>query len=326
MPIDVIKHKKTLLTLRKLIGQVPFALAAYKYAWRARTALEYRLSYPKNQNILYFGDYPDPSLQNPTSQLCTAKQVLTKTYRYWCDLILSPARFSRKQWEFVFIMQSLQKAGKLQEGKKGLGFGCGREPLPGVFAKFGCTITATDLDPQAAQEQGWVETMQHAASLQELYISCHRVLPKSIFFERVSFLSADMNQIPAGLHGQYDFVWSACALEHLGSLDNGLQFIKNSLKCLKSGGVAVHTTEFNLSSNEATLETSGCSIYREKDIRQLIHELELDGHKVKPLNLNTGGSSVDNYIDAPPYGLSPHLKLELANYVVTSIGLIVAKK
>lgn len=326
MPIDVIKHKKILLTLRKIIGRVPFALVAYKYAWRARTALEYRISYPKNQNILHFGDYPDPNLQNPTSQLCTAKQVLTKPYRYWCDLILSPARFSRKQWEFVFIMQALQKAGKLQSGMKGLGFGCGREPLPGVFAKFGCTITATDLDPQAAQEQGWVETMQHAASLQELYISCHRVLPKSIFFERVSFQSADMNQISVGLQGQYDFVWSACALEHLGSLQHGLEFIKNSLRCLKKGGVAVHTTEFNLSSNDATLETPGCSIYREKDIRQLINELQLDGYEVKPLNLNTGGSPVDNFIDAPPYGLSPHLKLELANYVVTSIGLIITKK
>jgi len=326
MPIDVIKHKKILLTLRKLLGRVPFALVAYKFAWRARTFFEYRLFFPKNQNILYFGSYPDPNLQNPTSQLCTAQQILTKTYRYWCDLIQSPARFSRKQWEFVFIMQSLLKAGKLQEGMKGLGFGCGREPLPGVFAKFGCNITATDLDPQAAKDQGWVETMQHAASLQELYISCHRILPKSIFFERVSFLSADMNQIPADLLGQFDFVWSACALEHLGSLENGLRFVKNSLKCLKPGGVAVHTTEFNLSSNDVTLETAGCSIYREKDIRHLINELEIEGHEVRPLNLNTGNSSVDNFIDAPPYSLSPHLKLELANFIVTSVGLIITKK
>jgi 2-polyprenyl-3-methyl-5-hydroxy-6-metoxy-1,4-benzoquinol methylase len=326
MPIDVIKHKKKLLYLRKILGRVPFALVAYNYLWKCRTILEYRLSYPKKENIVNFGDHPDPSLENPTSQLCTAQQILTKPYRYWCDLILSPARFSRKQWEFVFIMQALFKAGKLKPEMKGLGFGCGREPLPGVFAKFGCTVTATDLDPLAAHEQGWVETLQHAASLQELYTSCHRILSKSLFFERVSFLSADMNQIPQDLFDHYDFVWSACALEHLGSLQNGAEFIKNSLKCLKSGGVAVHTTEFNLSSNDATLESPGCSIYREKDIRKLIHELELEGYDVKPLNLNTGGSSVDNHIDAPPYGLSPHLKLELDNFIVTSIGLIISKK
>lgn len=326
MPIDTIKHKKILLTLRELLGQVPFALVVYKYAWRVRTLLEYRFSYANNENILYFGDYPEPNLQNPTSQLCTAKQVLSKPYQYWCSLISSPPRFSRKQWEFVFIMQTLQKAGKLKQGMKGLGFGCGREPLPGVFAKLGCKIIATDLDSQTAHKQGWVETMQHASSLEELFISCHRVLQKSIFLNRVSFQSVDMNQIPIAFHGQYDFVWSACALEHLGSLNHGLQFIKNSLKCLKPGGVAVHTTEFNLSSNDITLETPGCSIYREKDIRQLIKELELDGHEVKPLNLNTGGSSVDNFIDAPPYGLSPHLKLVISNYVVTSIGLIITTK
>ncbi|MBU3574764.1 hypothetical protein ICN43_02870 [Polynucleobacter sp. UK-Mo-2m-Kol15] len=135
-----------------------------------------------------------------------------------------------------------------------------------------------------------------------------------------------MNQIPNSFFDQYDFVWSACALEHLGSLQHGAEFIKNSLKYLKPGGVAVRTTEFNLSSNDATLESPSCSIYREKDITQLVQELEQEGYDVKPLDLNTGGSSVDNYIDTPPYGFSPHLKLELASFVVTSIGLIISKK
>jgi hypothetical protein len=135
-----------------------------------------------------------------------------------------------------------------------------------------------------------------------------------------------MNEIPEALFEQYDFVWSACALKYLGSLEHGIKFIKNSLKCLKSGGVAVHTTEFNLSSRESTLETLGCSIYRERDILQLIDELEFYGYNVKLLNLNSGDSSVDSHIDTPPYGLSPHLKLELSNYIVTSIGLIITKK
>ena len=48
-------------------------------------------------------------------------------------------------------------------------------------------------------------------------------------------------------------LWSSCSLEHLGSISHGIEFILNSLKCLKQHGVAVHTTEFNLSSNEETL-------------------------------------------------------------------------
>ena len=38
-------------------------------------------------------------------------------------------------------------------------------------------------------------------------------------------------------------------------VEAGLRFLEDSLDCLKPGGVAVHTTELNLSSNEETMET-----------------------------------------------------------------------
>jgi hypothetical protein len=45
----------------------------------------------------------------------------------------------------------------------------------------------------------------------------------------------------------YDFIWSSCSLEHLGSLELGEQFIYNSLKHLKPGGVCPHD-EYNAQS------------------------------------------------------------------------------
>ena len=45
--------------------------------------------------------------------------------------------------------------------------------------------------------------------------------------------------IDTDCHGQFDFVWSACAFEHLGSILNGLEFVVNSVKCLKPGGVVL---------------------------------------------------------------------------------------
>lgn len=54
-------------------------------------------------------------------------------------------------------------------------------------------------------------------------------------------------------------------------------------------------------------------------------DLETQGYEVGALNLCTGNKSVDNYIDLPPYRFSPHLKLELAQYIVTSIGLIIRR-
>lgn len=324
--LDIFAHKKHLLKAREIGHKIPFFWTVYGGYWRVRTWVESRVAYPISDRVLSFGKFPKPTIETPTSQLCTSNQFLTKTYRDWCDELDSPARYARKQWEFVYILQALKVSGALTAGKLGLGFGCGREPLPGLFAKSGCTVLATDLAQDEAKDKGWVDTSQHSSTMDELYIQSQGYLSREVFDQHISFEPADMNSIPERLYNTYDFVWSACALEHLGSLRHGIDFIKNSAKCLKAGGVAVHTTEFNLSSNDLTCEEPGCSIYREQDMQQLVLELEQEGYEVEPLNLNVGERAVDNHIDAPPYGLSPHLKLELSGHVVTSIGIIVKRK
>ena len=39
-------------------------------------------------------------------------------------------------------------------------------------------------------------------------------------------------------------------IDRIGSIELGLQFIENSMATLRPGGVAVHTTEFNLEDGE----------------------------------------------------------------------------
>lgn len=323
--MDVVAQRHLLAKVRRIARGVPLFWPLYGVYWRARSWYEAEKDYSAAASLYEFGVYPEPNLENPVSQLCTSNQLLSPVYRKWCRAMHSPARFSRKQWEFVFILQVLKMAGILGKGKKGLGFGCGREPLAGLFAKYGCEILATDLARELAHERGWVDTMQHASSLEGLYSCASEFITEQDFSERVTFRSVNMNDIPPDLEGRFDFVWSACALEHLGSLQHGLDFIKNSTRCLKKGGVAVHTTEFNLSSNDATCEDPSCSIYRARDMERLTTELEAAGYQVEPLNFNAGGGKVDKHIDIPPYGFSPHLKLMLSGYVVTSIGLIIRR-
>jgi hypothetical protein len=43
--------------------------------------------------------------------------------------------YHRKLWEVSYIDQALWRAGKLQSGMAGPGFGCGQEVLPSLFAK-----------------------------------------------------------------------------------------------------------------------------------------------------------------------------------------------
>lgn len=256
------------------------------------------------------------------STLCRAEHFLLPLFAYWCSELRMYPSMHRKLWELVYITQTLHDFGKLAPGMRGLGFGVGQEPLSTYFASKGVEVLATDLDLERAKAAGWVHTGQHANAPENLFWP--GIIERDEFDRMVKFQTVDMNAIPDDLT-DYDFCWSACSLEHVGSINKGLAFIENSLKTLKPGGVAVHTTEFNMSSDEDTLETGGTVLFRKQDIRLLARMLEIRGHKVMPLNFYPGATEIDEYIDVPPYGSDPHLRLEIAAYKCTSIGLAVIR-
>ena len=256
------------------------------------------------------------------SEPCSEYHFYLDHFRYWSGQLRENPRFHRKQWEFVYIAQALQERGLLAEGKRGLGFGVGTEPLVSLFARDGVQVVATDLYPDAATNRGWATTNQHATSLEVL--NKRGICDPDIFAQRVELAYVDMNAISADLT-DFDFNWSACCLEHLGSISNGLAFIENSLRTLKIGGWAVHTTEYNLSSNFDTLDHMDTVLFRKKDIVGFIERMRGVGHYVEPLLLHSGFSA-DNFVDLPPYRDEPHLRLRLNEYNSTSIGLILQRR
>lgn len=265
--------------------------------------------------------FEPPLLAAPVSQMCTGSQMEEATFIRWCEAMQVVPAAHRKIWEFCFVLATLDSNGMLRSGMRGLGFGVGQEPLPAVLAKLGLFVTATDAPIDIQAPAGWASTGQHSASLEALYRP--KILPDEEFARRVEFRFVDMNAIPEDLQA-YDFCWSSCALEHLGSLEHGLRFIEESLRPLRPGGWAVHTTEFNLSSPEATIEAPDLSLYRRKDFESVASRLAAAGHQVQPLNFHPGDLAVDEHIDLPPYAL-PHLKLMVAEYVTTSFGFAVRK-
>jgi len=243
-------------------------------------------------------------------------------YTYWCQQLKETTRFHRKQWEYVFICQVLYERGYFQEGKSAIGFGVGKEPLTSLFASYGVNVLATDLEIEKAKSLGWVSTNQHSNSLSEL--NERKICPPQIFEEKVQFKNIDMNQIPSDI-GKFDFCWSSCAFEHLGSISNGLDFVYNCVKLLKPGGIAVHTTEFNVNSNEKTLDNHpGFVIFRRRDIEDLVLKLTNDGFIAQTIDYTAGNDKLERYIDLYPYSSEPHLRLQLADeFVSTSIGIII---
>lgn len=263
------------------------------------------------------------TLTHPISQMCTAAQMAEPIYTEWCRRMDNVPTRHRKQWEFVFILRALEYYGALHANSRGLGFGVGIEPLSSIFAAAGCTVVATDLAADDDRAQVWNATDQLGSNLRQIFNP--QLCDETSFFERVSYRAVDMNAIPADLV-DFDFTWSSCAYEHLGSIEAGLAFFENSLKCLKPGGIAVHTTELNLSSNSSTLDKGGTVIFRRRDFETLAERLIAQGHEVMPITFDSGETELDRVIDLPPYSSDPHLKLQLLRWVSTSFGMIVRKK
>ncbi|WP_174290845.1 SAM-dependent methyltransferase [Sphingomonas bacterium] len=263
------------------------------------------------------------TLADVRSQMCTAAQFDEPDYDRWLALMHRPKHQHRKQWEYVWICRVLETMGSLMEGARGLGFGCGIEPLPALFAAYGAFVTATDLGAEDRRAKRWQASAQHLLSVDALSDSA--VCPSEQFFQRVEVDAIDMNAVPDNRTG-YDFCWSSCSLEHLGSIDAGLRFIERSLDTLKPGGVAVHTTEFNLTSDTRTIRKGGTVLFRRSDIENFARKMASAGHEVLPITFDQGDQPEDQVVDMPPYAADVHFKLALGSYVTTSFGLAIRKR
>ena len=257
------------------------------------------------------------------SELCKAEDLHTDWYKRWCSELREEPRYHRKQWEFVYILQALWERNCIGAGKRGLVFAVGTEPLPSLLANYGCHILATDIFPEEGKQKGWAKTDQLCFGLESL--NSRGLCEDAILREKVSYRPVDMNDIPADLV-DFDFNWSSCSFEHLGTIEKGLAFLRNQLRTLKPGGWAVHTTEYNISSNDRTQDNNDTVIFRQQDIDRVIAELRKEGHFVEPLDYSLGGMPEDFAVDVTPHTQDIHLKLQVGEFVVTSLGLIFRRK
>ena len=254
---------------------------------------------------------------------------------YWAGRLHIPIFFHRKLWEFVYVLQAFHEHGMIQPGKRGLGFGCGEEPIPSFLASEGVDVLVTDLPPDNEAAKVWSKTNEYATSVEKAYRA--ELVSREAFERHISLRYVDMNAIPDDLAG-FDFTWSICALEHLGSLKHGLDFIENSLNPLKPGGIAVHTTEFNFMNDGETLDNWVTVLYQRRHFEDLAARLTAKGHRVRPMNFDIGKAPMDQFIDIPPYvndwpailtqcwtDGAPHMKLSIDGFASTCFGLIIEK-
>jgi len=262
------------------------------------------------------------------SKLCVQSDFDKDWLLFWANELRTAPYYHRKIWELCYICQVLFASGKLVPGQHGLGFGCGQEPLPSLFAKYGATVVATDLEDDRPEAAVWQLTQQHGTDAERY--RRRDICPDEERLASIEFRPLDMNAISRDLDGQFDFCWSACAFEHLGSLAKGLEFVENSLTTLKKGGIAVHTTEFTLNDGE-TIDNHPIVLYQSHHLLQFAEKIRLKGYEVVPFDFNPGDQILDRYIDLPPWSDKlylpsqsyAHLKLSFSGFTCTSVGFII---
>lgn len=277
----------------------------------------------------------EPFLVGLHSKPSTQADLESDWAAFWLAQLKVSRIFHRKLWEFAYLLQGLWEKGVLEPGRRGLGFGCGQEPIPSYLAARGLDLTVTDVEPQQAQSSGWLDTGQHSTTLDSLFIP--HLVDREMFDRNVRLRYVDMNAIPDDLRN-FDFCWSICALEHLGSIKQGLDFIRNSLETLRPGGVAIHTTEFNFLDDNRTIDNWPTVLFQRQHFKDLVSNLVAGGHSVAPLDFRVGSKPLDRFIDVPPFAhdfpeavaaewrpSAAHLKISIDGFASTCFGLIVTK-
>ncbi|MBD0274974.1 MAG: hypothetical protein ICV73_23995 [Acetobacteraceae bacterium] len=104
------------------------------------------------------------------------------------------------------------------------------------------------------------------------------------------------------------------------------------MRCLRPGGVAVHTTEFNTDAAGGTLRRGTTVLYQRRHLDALARRLAEAGHGMLPLDDSPGDGPLDAFVDLPPYGEEgggppaapqpPHLRLSIRGFPVTSAGVL----
>ena len=272
-----------------------------------------------SREVLEREPWTQPHHVGLVSKPTTQADIESYWCQYWCERMGIDWRYHRKVWELAYVCQVLWEHGKLQPSSRGIGFACGQEPLASTFVvEGGVNLVVTDLSSTADESRAWQRTNQHSDNLEAVWKE--NLLPFEEFEASATFRSVDMRNIPEDLlQGQYDFVWSVCSFEHLGSLQAGVDFVNQAMKCLKPDGVAVHTTEYSF--REAALDHHESALY---DAEWLCRLMKQAG--VSDWDFSTGSGPLDGYVDEPPYrDDAPHLKMRAWKYACTCFGLVLPK-
>jgi hypothetical protein len=240
-------------------------------------------------------------------RLCNAADCDLPHYRRSMEQLGLQQNVFRKGWEFALVLEALTQSKILTPSSYCICFGCGDEPIPAYLAgRYGCRVLATDF---AGSSWG-------GSNLDRLRRPS--LCENKKFNSLVSYQNMDMNWIPDSLHGQADFCWSCCSLDHLGSIRLSKRFVYQSLKTIRPGGLVVHTGEYCLDSDWKSPDYQGTVCWTSYDVDEVLSYVRERGI-VAPWSTSVFGPR--DYVTSGPN----NLQLMIAGHRCTSFGLVLKK-
>lgn len=263
-----------------------------------------------------------PSQVFPKPGIVTQHGLCSQDFYFWVDAIKERPKFHRKQWEYFLALQTIwASSGGNLHGKKAILFGVGLDPIAAVLASLGMDVKATDFRG-GANAAAWKSTGQLSEDMSDL--NARGICSREDFLDRCSYEEVDMSAIPNKFRSSFDYSLSFCSLGHIGGYREGLDFVEQSGKVLRPGGIAVHTTEIDLSEHLPVLESPNLSLYRSADLKKTLQTLTEQGYQVPDHSFKAGPGLADSHLDKEPYS-STHLRFELLGHETTAFGFVFSK-
>jgi len=142
-----------------------------------------------------------------------------------------------RQWEYAMTFSLLAAHGCFGDGRRGIAYGAGREPLTYAIPALVDRLAVTDIY-SAGTDWDTARTGSPRNFILE-------VDAPQFDRSRLDVLSMDMRRV-AFADESFDFAYSVSVFEHIGDEPDFVEHLREARRVLRDGGVYVMTTELRL--------------------------------------------------------------------------------
>ena len=217
-----------------------------------------------------------PTLADPVTQIATGEQLREPVVGGWMARLRPKGVSGPEHWRKVYTLQALRRYGMLEEGALGVGFERSASGMPAALAALGTRVVAVFPARPGAQPKP-------AALKRDL--ADRAPCSKAVFDANVSARIASWRRLPPDL-ANFDYLWSSRANEVLYSVAAAAQFVEDSMRCLRPGGLAIHTFGYDLAPSGRSIPSSKRVMMQQGDIERIALLLVSRGHEVAQFKID----------------------------------------